>query len=97
MEDIHAALVADRFRVTVVEMNKMLIYIVEKNFESFLNYLRINQASRMLLESNDSLVDIAVNVGYNTVKTFNRNFVKLRGVTPGEFRKNFHLQKQEAD
>lgn len=97
MEDLHAALVAEEFRVSVVEMNKMLIYIVEKNFESFLNYLRINQASRMLLETGDSLVDIAVAVGYNTVKTFNRNFVRLRGVTPGEFRKNFHLQKQWTD
>ena len=51
----------------------------------------------MLLETGDSLVDIAVAVGYNTVKTFNRNFVRLRGVTPGEFRKNFHLQKQWTD
>ena len=51
----------------------------------------------MLLETQDSLVDIAVDVGYNTVKTFNRNFVRLRGVTPGEFRKNYHLQKQWTD
>jgi AraC-like DNA-binding protein len=96
-EDIHAATVAEKFRMSVVEMNKLLIYIVEKNFESFLNYLRINQACRLLLETQESLVDIAVNVGYNTVKTFNRNFVRLRGVTPGEFRKNYHLQKQWTD
>lgn len=92
-EDIHSSDVAEKFGLSVVEMNKMLINIVEKNFDAFLTYLRVNKASRLLLETHDSLVDIAIAVGYNNVKTFNRNFTKERGETPGEFRKNFHLQE----
>jgi AraC-like DNA-binding protein len=84
--------VADRFGMTVVEMNKILLYLVERNFEEFLNYLRINQACKLLVETGDALVDIAVNVGYNNVKTFNRNFAKQRDMTPGEFRKTYVLQ-----
>lgn len=75
-------------------MNKTLLYILEKNFEEFLHYLRINQACELLLETDAALVDIGVSVGYNTVKTFTRNFVRMKGVTPGEFRKIYHLQEE---
>ena len=79
--------------MTVFEMNKLLLYVVEKNFDNFLNYLRINQAIKLLFETRESLVDIAVDVGYNNVKTFSRNFIKVRGITPGEFRKKYILQE----
>jgi AraC-like DNA-binding protein len=91
-EELKQTEVADRFGMTVVEMNKILLYLVERNFEEFLNYLRINQACKLLVETGDALVDIAVNVGYNNVKTFNRNFAKQRDMTPGEFRKTYVLQ-----
>lgn len=79
--------------MTVFEMNKLLLYVVEKNFDNFLNYLRINQAIKLLFETRESLVDIAIDVGYNNVKTFSRNFIKARGITPGEFRKKYILQE----
>ena len=61
--------------------------MIEKNFEEYLNYLRINEACKLLLSSKDSLIDIGVAVGYNNIKTFSRNFVKAKGMTPGDFRK----------
>ncbi len=91
-EELKQTEIADRFGITVVEMNKIMLYIVERNFEEFLNYLRINQASKLLVETKDAMVDIAVNVGYNNVKTFNRNFARQRDMTPGEFRKTYILQ-----
>jgi len=91
-EELKQTEIADRFGITVVEMNKIMLYIVERNFEEFLNYLRINQACKLLVETKDAMVDIAVNVGYNNVKTFNRNFARQRDMTPGEFRKTYILQ-----
>ncbi len=58
-----------------------------------LNFLRINKACEMLLNSDDAITDIGVQVGYNTVKTFNRNFMKLKNMTPGNFRKTVLFQK----
>lgn len=95
MEDIHASNVAEHFHTSVVEMNKNLLYILEKNFDEFLHYLRINRACELLLETDAALVDIGISVGYNTVKTFTRNFIRMKGMTPGEFRKKFHLQLEE--
>lgn len=86
-EDLHVTDVAKHYHLTVVELNQMLLFMIEKNFEEYLNYLRINEACKLLLSSKDSLIDIGVAVGYNNIKTFSRNFVKAKGMTPGDFRK----------
>ncbi len=93
MEDLKIGDVANKFNISVVELNRILLFQVEKNFEDMLNFLRINKACEMLLNSDDAITDIGVQVGYNTVKTFNRNFMKLKNMTPGNFRKTVLFQK----
>lgn len=92
-EDLTAQGVADEFKISLVELNKILTAQVEKNFYEFLNFTRINKACELLLESDMSMTDIAVEVGYNTVKTFRRNFIHFRHTTPREFRSNAMLEK----
>ena len=36
---------------------------------------------------------IAMEVGYANVKTFNRNFLRFKVMTPGDFRKKVVLQE----
>ena len=73
----------------------MFIYYVEKNFKNFLNFVRINKSTKLLLKTDMQITDIAFEVGYNTVKTFNRNFLKYQKMLPTEFRKNLKLQDRE--
>jgi len=91
-EDIRIIDVVNRFNVSYVDVNRSLLYLVEKNFDDLINYLRINEGCRLLLTTNDAIIDIAAAVGYNNVKTFNRNFIRLKNMTPGYFRKNVNLQ-----
>lgn len=91
-EDIKIIDVVNRFNVSYVDVNRSLLYLVEKNFDDLINYLRINEGCRLLLTTNDAIIDIAAAIGYNNVKTFNRNFIRLKNMTPGYFRKNVNLQ-----
>lgn len=84
--------VARQFGVSPAEVNRLLISQVEKNFAELLNFVRVNMASRLILSTNWPLIDISLEVGYTNVKTFNRNFMRWRGMTPGEFRKTVALQ-----
>lgn len=92
-EDLTAQSVADKFQVSLIELNKILLSQVQKNFYDFLNLVRINKASEYLIESNMDITDIAIGVGYNTVKAFRRNFVQLRHMKPSEFRNNVSIQE----
>jgi len=56
---------------------------------SYLEYviaLRISRACRFLLESEQSVADIAFQVGFNNLSNFNRQFRKLKGTNPREYR-----------
>ena len=91
-EPLSARTVAERFGFTATEMNHALMLQVEKNFEEFLNYTRINRAAELLLTTDQTVTYVAMEVGYANVKTFNRNFLRFKVMTPGDFRKKVALQ-----
>lgn len=91
--DLSPQRTAARFGLSVKELNTLLLYQVEKDFSDFLNFLRINRACALLKTTDKSGTDIAFEVGYNTVKTFNRNFLKFRGMSPSAFRHTVALQE----
>lgn len=92
-EPLSARPVAEKFGYTVAEMNHALMLQVEKNFEEFLNFIRINRAAELLLTTDQTVTYIAMEVGYANVKTFNRNFLRFKVMTPGDFRKKVTLQQ----
>ncbi|MDR0884770.1 MAG: response regulator [Clostridiales Family XIII bacterium] len=58
-----------------------------ETFSSYLQSIRIDEAKRLLRETNLSVAKICENVGYSDVKNFTAMFKKSAGVKPGEFRK----------
>ncbi len=87
--------VADKFHISVKQLNKILMYQVERNYEDFLNFVRVNRASELLLSTKSSITEVAKNVGYNSSKTLTRNFLKFRLMTPSVFRQTVELQEEE--
>jgi len=91
-EKLSSTQVAERFGISVVELNRSLIYYTEKNFDNLLNFIRINKACELLASTDDQILYIALDVGYSNVKTFNLNFIKYKNMTPSSFRKSVTLQ-----
>lgn len=58
-----------------------------KTFTQYLQQLRINEAQKLLLETDLSISTIAFQVGFENLSYFNRAFKSILGVTPREFRK----------
>ena len=86
-EKLTAESVAKEFGVSRDELQRMLLCLVEKNFDSFLNYVRVQQACRLLTTTAATITSIAIEVGYNTVKSFTRNFLRFMVMTPSSYRK----------
>lgn len=60
-----------------------------QTFLSYLNAYRINKARDLLLAGSDmTIVEISETVGINNVKTFNRLFKQINGVSPGQYCKS---------
>jgi AraC-like DNA-binding protein len=52
----------------------------------YMNHLRIYKACQLLLETDERITSICFDVGYDTLSTFNRNFMRLIGTSPSAFR-----------
>lgn len=58
-----------------------------KTFINYLNFVRISKAEDLLIFSNKSVTEIALETGFTSVQYFNRIFKEAKGRTPTEFRK----------
>ena len=96
-QDLTARQTARMFGLSVASLNRILLYQVEKNFDGFLNYIRINRASELLLQTNKTIDDIAMEVGYNSTKTLSRHFLKQRLMQPSAFRKQVTVRQDIQD
>ena len=57
-------------------------------FNDYINSLRISQACKYLTDGDRSVTEISELVGFNTLRTFNRAFIRHLGVTPTQYRAN---------
>jgi AraC-like DNA-binding protein len=61
-----------------------------KTFVDTLNEIRLGHASRMLIDTTNSINEVAYKSGFNNLSNFNRLFKKKKGCTPKEFRLEFN-------
>ena len=54
----------------------------------YINWVRIRTACGELKRTNDTVGDIAVRCGFSTLSTFNRNFHRIMGISPQQWRKD---------
>ncbi len=86
--DLNMAVVSNE-----VSMNYSLFSTAFKNytgtnFVNFIRDLRINEAKRLLSETDLRIYEIASKVGYDNDKHFMKSFKMAVGVSPKEYRKN---------
>lgn len=58
-----------------------------KPFVSYVAEVRVGHACRLLLEQDLNISEVAFRVGFNNLANFNRQFLRLKGMTPSAYRK----------
>lgn len=60
--------------------------VTGNRFVEFVNRVRIGQACSMLYATDDQVSAICFDVGYQNLANFNRHFLKMKGMTPSDYR-----------
>ena len=60
-------------------------------FVEYLNIVRIGHACKLLNENDENIVGAAYKSGFNTLANFNRQFKKIKNMTPSEYRKTLNV------
>lgn len=67
---------------------KLFAEYTGKKMNDFIIDLRVEEAMKLLLATERQIIDIAFEVGFNNLRTFNRAFSKNLSMTPQEYRKS---------
>lgn len=70
---------------------------VEKNttFSNYVGEYKLEEAKRLLMETDYSIADISAQLKYTNAQNFIRFFNKLEGVTPGKYRQMYKQNKMQ--
>lgn len=60
-----------------------------KTFSGFLNAVRVEYAGKLIAGSHQGMGSVAMQSGFNSISYFNRQFKRITGLTPQEYRKRF--------
>lgn len=84
--DLSLKHLSDRFQVSGKYASYLFKTEFNMKFVDFVTELRMKKAEQLLLETEYSLQDIALQVGYANAITFGRVFKRVAGITPGDYR-----------
>lgn len=76
--------------MTEVAMSRFFKLRTGKTFIDTLNEIRIGHASRLLIDTTQSINEVAYRCGFNNMSNFNRIFKAKKACTPKEFRQSYY-------
>lgn len=78
---------ADQFFVSKSYLSQLFSEYIQTTFTDYLLNQRLYHACRLLATSNQSITEISEQVGFITQSSFNRSFLKMKLMSPREYRK----------
>lgn len=91
-KDLNMAVVSNHVSMNYSLFSYVFKQYTGKNFVNYLKELRIQEAKRLLEETDMRIVDISQAVGYENEKHFMKLFKAVCGVSPTEYRKNMMIK-----
>lgn len=89
-ENYKNALTLDKIATSVGYSKSHFCYlfkaVIGRTYIEYLNEVRVSEAKRLLIETSRSIMDISLEVGFNSITNFNKTFKQITGVSPGKFR-----------
>lgn len=86
--DLTLPLLADKLGITPHQLSELINTKMGINFPRFLKNYRLAEARRLLVEEPaQSMLDIALAVGFSSLSAFYAAFREVDGMAPGQFRK----------
>ena len=92
-EDIRLADMADMVGMTSVSFSRFFHLRTGKTLSDYIIDIRLGFATRLLVDSSQTIAEICYDCGFNNLSNFNRMFRRKKGCSPKEFRENYRKKK----
>jgi YesN/AraC family two-component response regulator len=91
--DLNMAVVSNHIEMNYSLFSHEFKQYTQMNFVNYLKHIRINEAKKLLEETDSKIIDVSLHVGYENEKHFMKTFKSVCGVSPSEYRKNVQVGK----
>ena len=95
LESVTLAEVAAVADMTIPTFCRFFKRNVKKSYFDFLKELRIGHACKLLRETNEPILDICYESGYNSWAHFSKQFKQVKQIAPGSYRRQFKIIENE--
>lgn len=86
-KDLSLSLLERELHLSKYYISHIMSSKLRVGFNDYINSLRISSACKLLAQTDKSITEICDQVGFNTLRTFNRAFLKEKEMSPSEYRK----------
>lgn len=90
-EDLSLSVLAQEFHLNPQYISQLFKNEIGVNFLSYLTNIRMEKAKKLLLSTSLSIAELAEQSGYGDYRVFTKVFKKSEGVTPSQYRRDFHF------
>lgn len=80
--------VADLIHLTESNFCKFFKKATGKTYSNYINEIRINEACRLLVQTEKTVSQISFECGFETLSYFNRVFMKIKQMTPSKYKES---------
>lgn len=88
MEPLKVDDLSDWCHISEAHLRRLFSFYLKMSPLEYINLVRVRMACEYLKTTDEQVADIAHKCGFPTLSTFNRNFRKIQGASPNEWRKN---------
>lgn len=92
-EEMRLSLLADLAGMTPVSFSRFFRLRTGKTLSDYIIDIRLGFATRMLVDSTQTIAEICYGSGFNNLSNFNRMFKRKKGCSPKEFREHYRKKK----
>jgi AraC-like DNA-binding protein len=88
-EEIEFSDLSRRFHMEQASLCRFFKRATGRTMTAYLNELRVGAAAQLLLDTDESVLEIAFRVGFGNYSNFNRQFKRIKGIGPRTLRRQF--------
>ena len=90
-EDLSLSVLAEEFHLNPQYISQLFKNEIGVNFLTYLTNIRMEKAKKLLLSTSLSVAEVADKSGYGDYRVFTKVFKKSEGITPSQYRRDFHF------
>ena len=83
---------AKELGISTKTLNNITQSIIHRSAKTFINEIVITQSKRLIVNTENTLTEIAYQIGFDDPTNFFKFFKKYTGITPKQFKNSYHLE-----